>query len=98
MAYFMVHRASVDETTVTGFEASVDVQVLTKEMEVLFPDVKEVSVGQLTKLSKDGEPVEKKVILLKTDIDMESKENREEGKLIRAWLKERYGEYEVEFE
>lgn len=98
MAYFMVHRASVDETTVTGFEASVDVQVLTKEMEVLFPDVKEVSVGQLTKLSKDGEPVEKKVILLKTDMDMESKENREEGKQIRAWLKERYGEYEVEFE
>lgn len=98
MAYFMVHRASVDETTVTGFETSIDVQVLTKEMEVLFPDVKEVAVGRLTQLSEDGKPVEKKLIMLKTDNDMEKGKYKEEGKKIQAWLKERYGEYEVEFD
>ncbi|MGN0437398.1 MAG: TIGR00341 family protein [Lachnospiraceae bacterium] len=98
MAYFMVQRAVVDDTKVTGFETAIDVRVLTKEMEVLFPEVEEVAVGQLTKLSENENTVEQKVILLKTEEAFIESENQEECKKIRDWLKERYEEYEVEFE
>ncbi len=98
MAYFMVHRAAVDKNTVTGFETAVDVQVLTKEMEVLFPEVEEVSAGQLTKLDDSGNTVDQKVILLKTRLDMNDKKDKGEALKIQAWLKERYTEYDVEFD
>lgn len=98
MAYFMVHRAAVDKNTVTGFETAVDVQVLTKEMEVLFPEVDEVSAGQLTKLDDSGNTVDQKVILLKTRLDMNDKKDKGEALKIQAWLKERYTEYDAEFD
>lgn len=98
MAYFMVHEATVNESSVTGFETSIDVQVLSKEMEILFPEVEEVAVGQMTRLNQDGTTVERKLILLETDVDMKEEEYKKEAEQIRSWLYERYADYDVEFE
>lgn len=98
MAYFMVHKATVDEASVTGFETSVDVEMLTREMEILFPEVVDVAAGQITRLDENGNLVERKLILLETDVDMEDGTYEEKAEKIRAWLKEKYGDYDVEFE
>ena len=98
MAYFMVHKATVDEASVTGFETSVDVEMLTREMEVLFPEIVDVAAGQITRLDENGNLVERKLILLETDVDMEDGTYEEKTEKIRTWLHEKYGDYDVEFE
>ncbi|MDO5155590.1 MAG: DUF389 domain-containing protein [Eubacteriales bacterium] len=98
MAYMMVHQAVEDETVVTGFETAVKLSELNEEMTVLFPDITHISAGQMEELDENGNQVRRKLILLKTDVDMEDAKYQEEAKRIREWLTKKYGDYEVEFE
>lgn len=98
MGYIMVRQAVVDDTVVTGFEHTVDVKTLTKEMEVLFPEINSISAGQMLELDENGEEKNRKIILLDTDVDMTSKKYEKEAELIREWLSEKYIDYEVEFD
>lgn len=98
MGYIMVRQAVVDDTVVTGFEHTVDVKTLTKEMEVLFPEINSISAGQMLELDENGEEKNRKIILLDTDVDMTSKKYEKEAELIREWLSEKYIDYEVKFD
>ena len=53
VAYLMLQEASEDETALTGFETAIDISELSDEMEVLFPEVKGISVGQLEELDEE---------------------------------------------
>lgn len=98
VAYLMVHDASKDENTLTGFDTSVSVKALSDELNVLCPEIASVSVGQLDELDKNGEPVQKKVILLRTDADVESSDFQEHFAIIKKWLEVKYEGYEIKLE
>ena len=74
VAYLMLEEAAEDEKTLTGFETAIDIQELTDEMTVLFPEITGISIGQFEELDEDGNPVQKKVIILETDADPEAEE------------------------
>ena len=57
-----------------------------------------MSVGQLDELDKNGEPVQKKVILLRTDADAESSDFQEHFAIIKKWLEVKYEGYEIKLE
>ena len=69
---------------------------VTDEMTVLFPEISGISVGQLEELDEDGNPVQKKVIILETDADPESEEYQQDAAQIKNWLAARYEDYVVE--
>lgn len=98
MAYVMVNQAVEDETAVTGFETVVDIAKLNEEMTVLFPEVTHLSVGQMQELDEQGHPVQRKLILLDSSMNLEAPENEEIANRIRTWLEKKYDGYEVEFE
>lgn len=98
VAYLMLHEATEDETSLTGFETAVDVIVLTDEMHVLFPEITGVSVGHMDELDEDGYQIERKLILLQSDVDMNEDEYQADKDKITSWLAERYEDYEVQFE
>lgn len=98
VAYFMIHSAVEDESTLTGFDTALDVVMISKEMEVLFPEIQEVSVGQLDEVKEDGACVKRNVILLRTDEDVESARFQKEADLIKEWIATRFDGYEVLFE
>ena len=96
VAYLMLEEAAEDEKTLTGFETAIDIQELTDEMTVLFPEITGISIGQLEELDEDGNPVQKKVIILETDADPESEEYQQDAAQIKNWLAARYEDYVVE--
>lgn len=96
VAYLMLEEAAEDEKTLTGFETAIDIQELTDEMTVLFPEITGISIGQLEELDEDGNPVQKKVIMLETDADPESEEYQQDATQIKNWLAARYEDYVVE--
>ena len=96
VAYLMLEEAAEDEKTLTGFETAIDIQELTDEMTVLFPEITGISIGQLEELDEDGNPVQKKVIILETDADPESEEYPQAAAQIKNWLAARYEAYVVE--
>lgn len=98
VAYLMVHDASKDENTLTGFDTSVSVKALSDELNVLYPEIASVSVGQLDELDENGEPVQKKVILLRTAADTESADFQEHFTTMKKWLEVKYEGYEIKLE
>ena len=98
VAYLMVHDASKDENTLTGFDTSVSVKELSDELNVLYPEIASVSVGQLDELDENGEPVQKKVILLRTAADTESADFQEHFTTMKKWLEVKYEGYEIKLE
>ena len=96
VAYLMLEEAAEDEKTLTGFETAIDIQELTDEMTVLFPEITGISIGQLEELDEDGNPVQKKVIMLETDADLETEEYQQDAAQIKSWLAARYEDYVVE--
>ena len=96
VAYLMLEEAAEDEKTLTGFDTAIDIQELTDEMTVLFPEITGISIGQLEELDEDGNPVQKKVIILETDADPESEEYQQDAAQIKNWLAARYEDYVVE--
>lgn len=64
----MIQSANEDKTSVTGFETTVSVRNLTEEMNILFPEVKNVKVGTTEYVNSDGITVtETSVILYVTE-------------------------------
>ena len=111
VAYLMLQEASEDETALTGFETAIDISELSDEMEVLFPEVKGISVGQLEELDEEGNPVQKKVIMLEMENDSNTGDDKQDDnqdveqdaeqdfeqdfERIKSWLMGRYEEYDV---
>ena len=93
VAYAMVHEATTDEGSVTGFETAVDIVELSDEMNILFPSVEDISVGTVNELDESHQQVEHKVIFIKL-----AEANEDTEGLIRSWLGERYDDYEVSFQ
>lgn len=98
MAYFMVNGAKTDETVVTGFEVSVDVPELKSEVQTLFPDIVDVSTGHIEKADENGQQINIKEIILESNIDYSSEENKKTSDKITKWLTDRYEGYNIRFE
>ena len=94
VAYSMVVEANKDDSNITGFETIISVSELSKEMEVLFPEVSDVTVGEIGCVDDNGEDVIKNVIFLTID-QGSSDANKDQ---ICEWLATRYEGYEVEFQ
>ena len=93
VAYGMVQATNADKSTLTGFEKEiVSVELLTKQIEILFPEVEKVEINTLESMGED-KAVEKRKIF---NLTVSKKISEEKVIIMEEWLKELYsGECEV---
>ena len=89
-AVMMVYDTNENQEAPIGFERTVSISEVTKQAEILFPEVRSVRTGSLDVL-QDGAAAQNRVILL--DVPEISDERSEQ---LEGWLRELYkGEYDI---
>ncbi|MGN1316985.1 MAG: DUF389 domain-containing protein [Acutalibacteraceae bacterium] len=87
VAGFMVQQANTNSESVTGFEETVSVREISSEIKILFPEVKDVKIGTLDSVDKNGETISQTnaVIYLQKEL------NSEDTSRLEQWIEKRYG-------
>lgn len=91
VAYSMVQNSSgdSDKSDITGFEKdSVDIATVTKEVNVLFPEINKLEVSIVESVNKKDEISEKRVIC----ITLPEKLAKDREKMLKDWMQEVYNE------
>ncbi|MCI6729444.1 MAG: DUF389 domain-containing protein [Clostridiales bacterium] len=83
----MVRRANEDVQSVTGFDTSVPVEQVTREMGILFPEVESVKIGSLESVSEDGSLTTETGVIVGLDTPMAP----EDASRLEQWLAELFG-------
>lgn len=86
VAGFMVQQANVDDKSVTGFETTVLVENVTREIKILFPTVDDVKTGTLEYIDQEGNPATERNIIVYLKEALE----KEEAGRMEQWLEELY--------
>ena len=90
VAWFMVNGVHAEDANLDTIEETVSVEVLTKEIEILFPEVDVVQIGSVEEVNADDRIVEKKVIILnKTGL------KKSDADKLNEWIREKYTNYEI---
>lgn len=88
VAAVMVYNTNAKQESPLGFEQTVSIVEVTKQAEILFPEVTSIQIGSCEMAGADGTAAQSKVILL--DISDDISEMRTEQ--LERWLREVYKE------
>lgn len=89
VAYVMVKNTNADKQSLTGFEQeTMQIETVTKQIQILFPEVKKVEIGTLEALNEQHELEKIKLIRL-TVSDGIAKDRKQ---LMQNWLEDLYQE------
>lgn len=88
VAGIMVRQANVDSRSVTGFETAASVERITREMNILFPEVREVKMGTMESVDENGELISELSVL----VYLEEKLEAEKADRLEQWIQEVYFE------
>lgn len=80
-------QANTDTESVTGFETTIPVEWLPREMKLLFPTVADVKTDSLEYVDEAGDTVTENTVV----IYLREEQNTEESQRMEQWLDERYG-------
>ena len=86
VAGFMVKRANIDTTSVTGFENIVSTERITKEIQILFPTVDDVKAGSLEYVDEDNNIITENSVVIYSAEELDEKEKDR----LEQWLDEVY--------
>ncbi|MGN0520285.1 MAG: hypothetical protein ACI4LB_06035, partial [Candidatus Fimenecus sp.] len=88
VAGFMVKQANTDNQTVTGFETTVSVEQITKEIKILFPAVNDVKIGTLDCVDESGNLHTETSVVVYLQREFET----EEAERFTQWIQQTYSE------
>lgn len=89
VAYGMVQTTNADKESLTGFEKeNVSVESVTKQIQILFPEVKKVEIGTIESLSEQDKVEKKRVFYLTVSEEL----SEEKESIMEEWIGELYND------
>lgn len=89
VAYGMVQTTNADKESLTGFEKeNVSVDSVTKQIQILFPEVKKVEIGTIESLSEQDKVEKKRVFYLTVSEEL----SEEKESIMEEWIGELYND------
>lgn len=89
VAYIMVQDTNADKETLTGVEKkNISIESVTKQIQILFPEVEKVEIGTVEWVDEEKQVEKKRVVYL----SVSKKLSEEKEKILTEWVSELYSE------